>query len=160
MSKLVITLLALAVVDPSIAQAAPTPAPPYESSVELLATTSTAQLDVVVADTNEPKSALRPEAIVRFKQGGPACLERNDLQKMILLSMRGEETKTQALLLEHGGSCVMLSPTVRYKIISVEEPDPDLGFGLVEIVGEGVIAGRGAWAFSLGAEEVKNSKRK
>lgn len=112
------------------------------------------------SDGGKAPPTLRPEMLVRFTQGGPACLEPSDLQAMIMYSMRGEETKTRSLMVEHGGGCVMLSPEQRYKVISVDEQNSELGFGLIEVVGEDVIAGRGAWAFSLGVEEAKRGDSK
>lgn len=117
-------------------------------------------LIAAAADDAKTPPALRPEMLVRFTQGGPACLDRSDLNAMIMHSMRGEETKTRALMLEHGGGCVMLSPEKRYKVISVDDQNSELGFGLIEVVGEDVIAGRGAWAFSLGVEEAQKGKLK
>lgn len=103
----------------------------------------------VVADTGSSnKLKIRPETIVRFAKGGPVCLDKSDLQELIVRSLRGEETRANAMLVEHSGGCVMLSPTERYKVISVDGVD-DADLGLLEIVGEGIVSGRGAWAVAL-----------
>ncbi len=98
---------------------------------------------------------LRPEMIVTFSGGSLVCLNRDHLIEITLDEMRGENTKALGLMLENGGDCVMVSPNQRFKILSVEFNDPSFDLGLLEITGSNVIHAAGAWAYSIGAEEVK-----
>ena len=110
---------------------------------------------------DDASSSLKPEMIVHFTQGTLACLSKDDLQEATEHAIAGEKTKVEAMMVENGGSCLMLSPNQRMKIIHVEYNNPDLpDLGLVEIVGEGITAANGAWAFSIGAEPVTSKHKK
>lgn len=98
---------------------------------------------------------LKAEMIVQFTKGGVACLERDHLQELTMYAMSGEKTKTNAMMIDHGGDCVMLSPNRRFKILHAEYNNPDLDIGIVEIVGEDKVSRHVAWAFSVGAEPVQ-----
>jgi hypothetical protein len=109
--------------------------------------------NVSCADDTPP--TLKPEMIIRFTQGTLACVARDDLREIIDHGVHGEATKMQAMMLQNGGSCLMISPKKRFKIISVEYNDPTMpDVALVEFVGEGAIAMHGAWALSIGAEPI------
>jgi hypothetical protein len=96
---------------------------------------------------------IKPEMIVKFTKGGIACLDRDNLQEITEHAIKGEKTKTEAMMIQNGGDCVMLSPSKRFKVLSAEYNNPDLDFGLLEIVGADKVSLHGAWAFSIGAEE-------
>jgi hypothetical protein len=93
---------------------------------------------------------LKPEMIIRFTKGTLACLTRDDLHEILEYGTLGEATKMRAMMVDNGGTCLMISPTTRVKIISVEynnPDDPDLG--LIEFVGEKKTSINGAWALSM-----------
>jgi len=104
-----------------------------------------------------PSSAgeIKPEMIVTFSEGSLACLERDHLQEITEHSLMGETTKAQAMMAENGGDCIMIPSGQKVKVLSVEYNNPDLNFGLLEIVGADKVSLNGAWTYSIGAEEVK-----
>lgn len=98
---------------------------------------------------------LKPEMIVKFKMGTLGCLERDDLQAILMHFDKGEKTKVEAMMVQNGGGCLMIPSSKRVKIISVEYNDPEHpDLGILELVGEGITSGEGAWALSVGAEQV------
>lgn len=103
---------------------------------------------------------IKPEMIVRFTKGGIACLDRDNLQEIIEHTLKGEETKVKAMLLSNGGGCIMLSPKQKLKVLSAEYNNPDPDLGVLEVIGADRISLHGAWTFSLGAEEVKATRRR
>jgi hypothetical protein len=127
------------------------------------ATQSTAGATPGVQPTPAPvevEHALKPEMVILFTKGNLACLSKDDLHEMMDHGARGESTKMQAMMMENGGSCFMVSPTKRVKIIAVEYNSPDLPeLGVVEFVGEGITSANGAWALSIGAEPAPPLKR-
>ena len=98
--------------------------------------------------------AIRPEMIIHFKEGALACLSREDLISITMYAIKEEKTKTEAMMVDQGGSCLMIPSTKRLKVISAEYNNPDLDIGLLEIIGDDKKRLNGAWAYSVGAEEV------
>ena len=96
-----------------------------------------------------------PETIVQFSQGTYACLDPEDIQKMIGHTMRGEKTKASALEVSKGGGCLFIPPGKRVRVISAQYQDKQAEVGLLEVIGEKNESGQGAWALSIGAEPVK-----
>ena len=101
----------------------------------------------------EVEHALKPEMVILFTKGNLACMSKDDLHEMMDHGARGESTKMQAMMMENGGTCFMVPPTKRVKIIAVEYNNPEMpDLGLVEFVGEGITSINGAWALSVGAK--------
>ena len=99
---------------------------------------------------------LHPEDLVEFKYGAIACLNRDDLQAMVMHSLKHETTKASAYMLSKenpDGTCIMLDQNKQYKVISAEYNNPDdPEIGIIEIVGKDVnSAKQGAWALTIGA---------
>ena len=99
---------------------------------------------------------IAPETIVVFPQSGIVCLTKEQLQEITMHSLRGERTKANAMTYSDynpDGPCTMLSPKLKYKVLSVEYNDPNHPkLGLLEIVGAKSKADKGGWAFSIGAQ--------
>ena len=108
-----------------------------------------------VSFADDTPATLKPEMLIRFTQGTLACVTRDDLKEILVHGQHGEATKMQAMMLQNGGSCLMISPSKRFKIISVEYNNPERpDLAVVEFVGEGATAMHGAWALSIGAEPI------
>jgi hypothetical protein len=108
----------------------------------------------------EVEHALKPEMVILFTKGNLACMSKDDLHEMMDHGARGESTKMQAMMMENGGTCFMVPPTKRVKIIAVEYNNPEMpDMGLVEFVGEGITSINGAWALSVGAEPAAPVKK-
>lgn len=113
--------------------------------------------DMESAEASEIAAAqLHPEDLVEFKYGAIACLNRDDLQAMVMHSLKHETTKASAYMLSKenpDGTCIMLDQNKQYKVISAEynnQDDPEIG--IIEIVGKDVdSAKQGAWALTIGA---------
>jgi hypothetical protein len=128
-----------------------------------VATTEATPLPVAqAAAPSEVTHPLKPEMIIVFTKGTLACLTKDDLLEMMEHGAKSEATKMQAMMVENGGSCLMIPSEKRVKIISVEYNDPvnmpDLG--VIEFVGEGTTSLNGAWALSIGAEPAPPVKPK
>ena len=93
--------------------------------------------------------------VVRFTRGTLACLSKESLLRVAVSGLENEDAEVRGMMVENGGDCLMVSPSKRVRVVSVEYDDPDVDIGLVEFVGEGAASASGAWAFSMGAEEVK-----
>lgn len=104
-------------------------------------------------------AAIKAESIVRFPKSTIACLSKTGLHDVLTYSVRGEDTKANALMIGSGdpdAECIMLDPRKRYKVISVEYNDPaQPEMGLLEVVGEGVTRMHGAWTLSIVAQLAK-----
>jgi hypothetical protein len=98
---------------------------------------------------------IKPEMIVQFSHGTLVCLDRDHLTQIALDTIRGETTKAEGFMIENGGDCVMVSPDQRFKVLSVEYNLPGSDLGILEIIGSNKIRANGAWAYSVGAKEVK-----
>ena len=102
---------------------------------------------------------IKPESIVIFPKGGPACLTEEALQTFVVLGASGKATKARALFEDEGDGpqCIMLSPTMRYKVIDVQYNDPDLPqAAILEIVGSDVAAAeQGAFTLVMDKSLVK-----
>jgi len=98
---------------------------------------------------------IKPEMITRFLHGSLVCLDRDHLTEVALDEIKGEITKAEGLMAENGGDCVMVSPSQRSRVLSVEYNLPGSDIGLLEIIGSDTIRANGAWAYSIGAAEVK-----
>jgi hypothetical protein len=97
---------------------------------------------------------IKPEMIIQFTKGTIACLSRDSLQEIMLHGLNGEATKMRAMMIDEGGDCLMLDPKKRVRVISAEYNSPDSDIGILEVVGEDKVKLNGAWALSVGAEEV------
>lgn len=115
----------------------------------------------VKVETNQAKPSLPkvqqipPETVVRFSQGTYACLNQDDLRAIIEHAMKGEKTKANALDVSRGGGCVFVPPNKMVRVISTKYDNDQAEIGLLEVIGETNQSGKGAWAFSIGAEPVK-----
>src|SRR5258708_2037248 len=69
---------------------------------------------------------LKPEMVIVFTKGTLACLTKDDLHEIMDHGARNEATKMQAMMAENGGNCLMVPPTKRVKIISVEYNNPEM----------------------------------
>jgi hypothetical protein len=102
---------------------------------------------------------IKPESIVIFPKGGPACLTQEALQSFVELGVSGKATKARALFEDEGDGpqCIMLSPTTRYKVIDAQYNDPDLPrAAILEIVGSDVRAAeQGAFTLVMDNSLVK-----
>lgn len=86
---------------------------------------------------------IKPESLVIFPKGAPACLTEEALQSFVELGASGKATKARALFEDgvEGPQCIMLSPTMRYKVIDAQYNDADLpDAAILEIVGADVTA--------------------
>ncbi|HME25778.1 MAG TPA: hypothetical protein VKI44_31340 [Acetobacteraceae bacterium] len=123
-----------------------------------IATAAVAAL--IVAAAPALAGSIKPEMIIRFTKGTIACLSRDHLEEIMIHGVKGEATKMQAMMIDHGGDCLMLSPAKRLKVLSAEYNDPDSDVGILEIVGEDKTTLKGAWALSLGAENITPRRKK
>lgn len=99
--------------------------------------------------------------VITFKNGNLACLSKDELHEMMDHGVKNEATKMQAMMVENGGNCMMVSPTKRVKLISVEYNNPEMpDMAVVEFLGEGVTSLNGAWALSVGAEPAPPRRNK
>jgi hypothetical protein len=115
--------------------------------------TATPPVAAAPAAPVEVEHPLKPEMVIVFTKGTIACVTRDDLQEIMEHGAKQEATKMQAMMVENGGPCLMLPPTKRVKIISVEYNNPDIpDLGIVEFVGGDTTSINGAWALSVGAE--------
>ena len=104
---------------------------------------------------NLAANRIKPEDLVRFESGTLACVERDNLQQIVDHVLKGEKTKAAAMMVDQGGDCLMLPPTKTLKVIHSEYNATDSNIGLLEIVGKDTVSPHGAWAFSVGAQVVK-----
>jgi len=119
------------------------------------------QVESAVPESSPPQASapapsteqIRPETVIKFRNGTYACLTREDLQEFMQHAAMGEETKANAMGVENGGDCFFLPPTKRVRVISAQYNTPDIG--ILEIVGAKNQSANGAWALSIGAEPVK-----
>lgn len=105
--------------------------------------------------TQPAADQIKPETVIRFKNGTFACMNRDDLQELLTHAMKGEATKANAMAIENGGSCFQIPPTEKVRVISVDYADPGAQVGLLEVVGATNQSANGAWSMSVGAEPVK-----
>lgn len=110
--------------------------------------------------TKEPLDLLKPEDIVKFPQSNVACITKEGLGKFMEYGVKGENTKLKSMMIDSVGDdaqCMMLSSSLKYKVIHVEYNDPEHpDFGLAEIVGTKIkSASQGAWVLTMFAERVK-----
>ena len=98
---------------------------------------------------------IKPEMVVRFAGGSLVCASIDHLAEITIEEMKGETTKAAGLMVENGGDCIMVPSNQKFKVLSVQYNDPGVDIGLLEIVGVGTVRNTGAWAYSLGAEQVK-----
>ena len=101
-----------------------------------------------------PSTRIKPEDIIKFPNSAIACVDRDSLTIILEHGAKGEATKMQAMMMnpkKKTGSCIMLSPDKRYKVISAEYNDPNIEIGLLEIVGNGIVSDSGAWTLSVGS---------
>ena len=126
----------------------------------MLRVTSIAMAALIVHASPASADEIKPEMIVTFSKGALACLESDHLQEITEHAIKGEATKAQAMMVDNGGDCLMIPPSQRLKVLSAEYNDPEMGFGILEIVGEDKVSLNGAWTYSIGAEEVKTKVRK
>ncbi len=96
-----------------------------------------------------------PETVIRFNQGTYACLNPDDVRKMIEYAMKGEKTKANAMDVSSGGGCAFIAPEMKVRVISTQYQNSHADMGLLEVVGEKNQSGKGAWALSIGAVPVK-----
>lgn len=126
-------------------------------------TPSTKQADQAVAPTATAAPAeasaaksgrLKPEMLITFPKAGFACMTKEGLYNAIKYAANGEATKLSAMMVgsksDHG-ECLLLDKTKRYKTLSAEYEGDGSELGVLEIVGEGSDADRGAFALTIGA---------
>jgi hypothetical protein len=111
---------------------------------------------VAAVAANTADDQLKPEMLIRFPASAPVCLTREDLFELMGHGVRQEVTKYNAMFVGHGESapCMMVSPKLTLKVLSVEYNDPNIDIGLVEVIGNGTDGSEGAWAMTVGAERV------
>ena len=105
-----------------------------------------------------PSQHIKPEMIVDFPKSGIVCLTQEALLEILLHSMSGEKTKADAMTLSEDNPdapCTMLSPRLKYKVLSVQYNNPDTPeMGIMEIVGQKSKSAQGGWTMTLGARVV------
>jgi len=103
--------------------------------------------------------SIQPEMIVRFANGAFVCFNKEELQKAIVYSAKGEQEKLKNIFTQQGGKCFVIPPFSHVKVIRVEPTHlKDIFF--LELIGEKENLNDGVWTLSVGAEEVKNRFRK
>jgi len=125
---------------------APTAAAPPDGQAEV------PQVANIVATS---PGRLKPEDIIIFPESSIVCMTRSQLGEVMASGLRGEQTKVRALVAgpaNRNAPCMMVSPTQRLKVISVDYPDSSgQAIGVIEIVGEQIVSAKGVWALSTGA---------
>jgi hypothetical protein len=103
-------------------------------------------------DNFEFNGGLKPGMTVSFPKSAPTCAVMDDLRKLSLHALKGEKAEAEALYYVNGGSCGMLDPSVKFKVISVSYNLPDMpDAGVIQIVKLGESQDYSLWAFSFGA---------
>jgi hypothetical protein len=105
-----------------------------------------------------PPQRIKAEMIVEFPKSGIVCLTQETLLEVLLRSMNGEKTKVDAMTVSEDNPdapCTMLSPRLKYKVLSVQYNNPDTPeMGIMEIVGQKSKSAQGGWTMTLGARIV------
>ncbi|OQS42339.1 hypothetical protein B0T45_06005 [Chromobacterium haemolyticum] len=99
---------------------------------------------------------IKPEQIVTFPTSAIACIDKDDLQEVMTNYMKGEVTKGNSKFISKDNPearCIMLNTKLKYKVLSVEYNNDEIG--LLEVVGINSTSATGAWTLSMTAEPVK-----
>ncbi len=112
------------------------------------------------AGTKKILDLLKPEDIVKFPQSNVACITKEGLGQFMEYGLKGENTKLKSMMIDSGSGeaqCMMLSSSLKYRVIHVEYNDPEHpDFGVAEIVGVKIkSASQGAWVMTIFAERAK-----
>ncbi|AXT46349.1 hypothetical protein [Chromobacterium rhizoryzae] len=132
-----------------------TPAQDNTQKVDVVAKVESSTTRAADIETKEVVK-IKPEQIVTFPTSAIACIEKDDLQEVMTNYMKGEVTKGNSKFISKDNPdarCIMLNTKLKYKVLSVEYNNDEIG--LLEVVGVKSKSATGAWTLSMTAELVK-----
>lgn len=132
-----------------------TPAQDNTQKVDVVAKVESSTTQAADIETKEVVK-IKPEQIVTFPTSAIACIEKDDLQEVMTNYMKGEVTKGNSKFISKDNPdarCIMLNTKLKYKVLSVEYNNDEIG--LLEVVGVKSKSATGAWTLSMTAELVK-----
>jgi hypothetical protein len=121
---------------------------------ELDAQAARATPAAVAASPTPPFVRIRPEDLIRFPDSAPVCTSQEALKEFMRRSLLGQETKARALFSSYqnpDAPCIMVSPKLTLKVLSVYYADKTDETGLVEVVGAASGVAEGHWALTTSA---------